>query len=84
MNLYSHDTMQLKRSDFCSFFISVFLLLGCLFTGTIARAQSLEGCVTLNDSTPAAYATIYLPALGLGTITDQDGRYLIAYSLKCV
>lgn len=77
MNLYSHDTMQPKRSDLSSFLISVFLLLGCLFTGTIARAQSLEGCVTLNESTPAAYATIYLPALGLGTITDQDGRYLI-------
>lgn len=42
------------------------------------RAQSLEGCVILNDTTPAAYATIYLPKLGIGTITDHDGRYLIA------
>lgn len=41
------------------------------------RAQSLEGCVMLNDTTPAAFATVYFPELGIGTTTDFEGRYLI-------
>ena len=58
--------------------MSLGLLLACLCCNSSnTQAQSLEGCVMLNDSTPAAYATIYVPALGLGTITDQDGRYLL-------
>lgn len=70
--------MQRKRFDYGRLLMSLSLLLACLCcNSTSTQAQSLEGCVMLNDSTPAAYATIYVPALGLGTITDQDGRYLL-------
>lgn len=40
-------------------------------------SQSLEGSVMLNDTTPATFATIYIPELRIGTITDQNGRYLL-------
>lgn len=70
--------MQRIRIDYGRLLMSLSLLLACLCcNSTSTQAQSLEGCVMLNDSTPAAYATIYVPALGLGTITDQDGRYLL-------
>lgn len=70
--------MQRKRIDYGRLLMSLSLLLACLCCNSMStQAQSLEGCVMLNDSTPAAYATIYVPALGLGTITDQDGRYLL-------
>lgn len=70
--------MQRIRIDYGRLLMSLGLLLACLCCNSSnTQAQSLEGCVMLNDSTPAAYATIYVPALGLGTITDQDGRYLL-------
>lgn len=29
----------------------------------------------LNDTLPAAYATLYLPQYGMGTVTDEQGHY---------
>lgn len=59
---------------------TITILLALLLTWanqTIALAQSLEGRVMLNDTLPAVNATIFLPEVGIGTITDQDGRYLL-------
>lgn len=56
----------------------LFALLFTMFTALSAIAQSsVEGCVMLNDSVPAAYATIYVPATGQGCTTDLDGRYVL-------
>ncbi len=52
-------------------------LLACLTGATTLRAQTLEGQVVLGETGPAAYATIYVPSTGMGTVTDQDGRYLL-------
>lgn len=52
-------------------------LLACLTGATSLRAQTLEGQVVLGETGPAAYATIYVPSTGMGTVTDQDGRYLL-------
>lgn len=41
------------------------------------QAQTLSGRVMLNDSVPAAYATVYVPVTRQGTVTDPDGHYLI-------
>lgn len=56
---------------------SLFALAAGMMLSLYAQAQSLEGCVMLNDSTPAAFATIYLPEQGIGTTTDAEGRYLL-------
>lgn len=56
----------------------LFALLFTMFTALSAIAQSsVEGCVMLNDTLPAAYATIYVPATGQGCTTDLDGRYVL-------
>lgn len=49
------------------------MLLGCW--GQVLWSQTLEGHVMLGDSLPAPFATVYVPATGLGTVTDQDGYY---------
>lgn len=49
-----------------------------LLLATIAQAQqttNLQGRVYLNDTLPAAYATLYLPQYGIGTVTDDMGNY---------
>ena len=38
-------------------------------------AQTITGRVMLNDTLPASIATLYVPKLGIGTITDFDGYY---------
>lgn len=40
-----------------------------------AIGQTLHGRVMLDESTPAHYATVYIPSLGIGTITDTEGQY---------
>lgn len=53
------------------------LILLALSLGLIGsvRAQNLSGRVLLSDTVAAPYATIYLPALGQGTVTDGNGYY---------
>lgn len=48
-----------------------------LFITNVQGQQTthLEGRVFLNDTLPAAYATLYLPQHGMGTVTDEQGRY---------
>lgn len=56
----------------------LFTLLTSLLFINLAQAQQtthLEGRVFLNDTLPAAYATLYLPQHGIGTVTDEQGRY---------
>ena len=46
--------------------------------GHVVQAQQLthlQGRVYLNDTLPAAYATIFLPQHGIGTVTDDQGNY---------
>lgn len=56
--------------------LSLITFVFCLVASHL-QAQTLEGRVLLGDSVPAAYATIYVPATGIGTVTDSDGHYLI-------
>lgn len=55
----------------------VSIILSMLFTFSIQAQQTthLEGRVYLNDTLPAAYATLYLPQYSIGTVTDDQGRY---------
>lgn len=57
--------------------ISLFILLFSItFFG--AKSQSLTGQVVLNDQTPAQFATVYIPSLGIGAITDTQGQYYLS------
>jgi len=53
------------------------LVLTFLITITAMAQQTtqLQGRVYLNDNVPAAYATLYLPQYGIGTVTDDKGNY---------
>lgn len=53
------------------------LVLSFLFVATAMAQQTtqLQGRVYLNDDVPAAYATLYLPQYGIGTVTDDKGNY---------
>lgn len=55
--------------------LSLIIFVSCLVV--TSQAQTLEGRVLLGDSVPAAYATIYVPSTGQGTVTDSEGHYLI-------
>jgi len=56
------------------FFSLIFL--SFLFT-LPSVAQVLQGRVLLNDSTPCAYATVYLPSINRGTATNAEGEYVL-------
>ncbi len=51
-----------------------------LFSITLfgAKAQNLTGKIVLNGQTPAQFATVYIPSLGIGTITDTQGQYYLS------
>lgn len=53
-------------------------LLAALGPVDTAQAQSLFGRVTADDGAALVGATIALPSIGRGTVTDRDGRYRIA------
>ena len=40
-------------------------------------AQTLKGIVSLNDSTPCAYATVYIPSLNRGIAANEKGEYIL-------
>lgn len=54
--------------------LAVLSLFAILFA-TPVSAQVLEGTLSLSDSVVAQFATIYLPELRQGTMSDQDGHY---------
>lgn len=54
--------------------LAVLPLFAILFA-TPVSAQVLEGTLSLSDSVVAQFATIYLPELRQGTMSDQDGHY---------
>lgn len=54
--------------------LAVLSLFAMLFA-TPVSAQVLEGTLSLNDSVVAQYATVYIPELRQGTMSDQDGHY---------
>lgn len=61
-----------------SHLVTLLLTLTWLLSTATASAQQtthLQGCVYLNDTLPAAYATLYLPQYGIGTVTDDQGHY---------
>ena len=57
------------------FKVVVVSLLAMLFAAPVS-AQVLEGTLTLGDSIAAQYATVYIPELRQGTMSDQDGHYV--------
>lgn len=42
-----------------------------------AEAQTLSGRIMLNDSVPAAFATVFVSTTGQGTIADNEGNYML-------
>ena len=52
------------------------LLLAAL-TVLPGSAQTLKGVVSLNDSTPCAYATVYIPSLNRGIAANEKGEYIL-------
>ena len=40
-------------------------------------AQTLKGVVSLNDSTPCAYATVYIPSINRGIAANEKGEYTL-------
>lgn len=67
-----HNKKRLKMKTVIAYLL-------CLFGSIhLAMAQhNIEGVVMLNDSTPAVFATVYVPNLEMGTITDWEGHYLL-------
>lgn len=59
---------------------NIFLIFSMLFLFSIkVNAQNqIKGKVTDNNNEPLIGATVYLPELNKGTITNQTGEYLIA------
>lgn len=53
------------------------LLLLALLLSPALSAHTLKGRIIFNDSLPAPYVTIYIPATGQGTITDLEGQYCL-------
>ncbi len=69
--MHLHQILIVSKSNL---FLLVFLLLQW---GQQLSAQQLKGRIMLNDDTPAQYATVFVPSLGVGAITDTDGYYYI-------
>lgn len=46
-------------------------------TALAQQTTHLQGRIYLNDTLPAAYASIYLPQYGIGTITNEEGNYVM-------
>lgn len=59
---------------FCCRLLSALFL---IYAAITVRAQTVIGHVMLGEVTPAPYATIYIPALGQGTVSDYDGNYVL-------
>lgn len=58
--------------------LKTFLIAALTLISASAMAQQttqLQGRVYLTGDVPAAYATLYLPQYGIGTVTDDDGNY---------
>lgn len=72
-----YNLRSMKDRPFARFVRSSMLLV-CVLLAYAASAQQtthLQGRVYLNDTLPAAYATLYLPQYGIGTVTDDQGNY---------
>lgn len=67
-----HFPSHIKRKLF-----SLLCFLTATFIVQSVEAQILEGHVTFGDSAKAAFATVYVPATGQGTVTDQNGFYML-------
>ena len=55
----------------------LFLLLLAVLATLPSEAQTLKGVVSLNDSTPCAFATVYIPSINRGIAANEKGEYLL-------
>ena len=55
----------------------LFLLLLAVLAILPSEAQTLKGVVSLNDSTPCAFATVYIPSINRGIAANEKGEYLL-------
>jgi len=63
-----------------SLFAWIFLGLGASIAGFLCaplRAQGFYGCIMAGDTAGIPYATVYIPALKKGAITDSKGYYRV-------
>ena len=55
----------------------IIILTFLLLAGQVTEAQTLQGKVMLNDSTPCSFATIYLPSINRGIAANEKGEYVL-------
>ena len=55
-------------------FITLFLAVQTVLPSV---AQTLKGVVSLNDSTPCAYATVFIPSINRGIAANEKGEYTL-------
>ena len=55
----------------------LFLLSLAVLATLPSEAQTLKGVVSLNDSTPCAFATVYIPSINRGIAANEKGEYLL-------
>jgi outer membrane receptor for ferrienterochelin and colicins len=60
-------------------FIVVALVLNSFVFQALAQTSIIQGSVTGIDKKPIEYATVSIPTKGIGTYTDQNGKF----TLKC-
>ena len=56
---------------------SLFVLFISMITCMPLSAEILQGRIMQNDSTPCAFATVYIPSLNRGTSANQNGDYYL-------
>ncbi|MBO6012032.1 MAG: carboxypeptidase-like regulatory domain-containing protein, partial [Bacteroidales bacterium] len=56
---------------------SLFVLFISMITCMHLSAEFLQGRIMQNDSTPCAFATVYIPSLNRGTSANQNGDYFL-------
>ena len=52
-------------------------LLLAVLTVLPSVSQTLKGIVLLNESTPCAYATVYIPSINRGIAANEKGEYTL-------
>ena len=55
----------------------LFSFLLALLIALPGAAQTLQGVVMLNDTTPCAYATVFVPSISRGVAANELGQYTL-------
>ena len=56
------------------FFLLILMAMSIALSGA---SQTLQGVVMLNDTTPCAYATVFVPSISRGVAANELGQYTL-------